>query len=124
MGLRDITHSELQEWSPPLAECFPQTLTPYFYHSDKAEEQIEEEEHEMFWGCGIRAHQVHNPDGKPSMRFGKVRDELADFRMRPVEMAPSVPRTRAAAALRMKQIALDNQSRMIRGLTTKLATKR
>ncbi|KZV28087.1 hypothetical protein F511_15324 [Dorcoceras hygrometricum] len=29
-------------------------------------------------------------------------------------MAPFVPRTRAAAALRMKKIALDNQSRMIR----------
>ncbi|KZV43932.1 putative disease resistance protein [Dorcoceras hygrometricum] len=39
-------------------------------------------------------------------------------------MAPSVPRTRAAAALRMKQIALDNQSRMIRRLRAKLATDR
>ncbi|KZV28552.1 hypothetical protein F511_34174 [Dorcoceras hygrometricum] len=39
-------------------------------------------------------------------------------------MAPSVPRTRAAAALRMKQIALDNQSRMIRRLRAKLATER
>ncbi|KZV32211.1 hypothetical protein F511_22477 [Dorcoceras hygrometricum] len=39
-------------------------------------------------------------------------------------MTPSVPRTRAAAALRMKQIALDNRSRMIRHLRAKLATKR
>ncbi|KZV25832.1 hypothetical protein F511_12239 [Dorcoceras hygrometricum] len=38
-------------------------------------------------------------------------------------MAPSVPRTRAAA-LRMKQIALENQSRMIRRLRVKLATER
>ncbi|KZV19763.1 hypothetical protein F511_06294 [Dorcoceras hygrometricum] len=39
-------------------------------------------------------------------------------------MDPSVPRTRAAAALRMKQIALDNQSRMIRRLRAKLETER
>ncbi|KZV54934.1 hypothetical protein F511_27778 [Dorcoceras hygrometricum] len=39
-------------------------------------------------------------------------------------MAPSVPRTRAAAAIRMKQIALDNQSSMIRRLRTQLATAR
>ncbi|KZV45924.1 vesicle-associated protein 2-2-like [Dorcoceras hygrometricum] len=39
-------------------------------------------------------------------------------------MAPSVPRTRAAAALRMKQIALDNQSCMIRRLRDKLASER
>ncbi|KZV39652.1 hypothetical protein F511_30458 [Dorcoceras hygrometricum] len=39
-------------------------------------------------------------------------------------MAPSVPRTRAAATLRMKQIALDNQSRMIRRLGAKLAIER
>ncbi|KZV51223.1 hypothetical protein F511_43444 [Dorcoceras hygrometricum] len=39
-------------------------------------------------------------------------------------MAPSVPRTRAAAALRMKQIVLDNQSRTIRSLRDKLATER
>ncbi|KZV38716.1 hypothetical protein F511_26008 [Dorcoceras hygrometricum] len=39
-------------------------------------------------------------------------------------MAPSVPRTRAAADLRMKQMALDNQSHMIRRLRAKLATKR
>ncbi|KZV55501.1 pleiotropic drug resistance protein 3-like [Dorcoceras hygrometricum] len=39
-------------------------------------------------------------------------------------MAPSVSRTRADAALRMKQIALDNQSRMIRLLRAKLATER
>ncbi|KZV50390.1 hypothetical protein F511_33781 [Dorcoceras hygrometricum] len=39
-------------------------------------------------------------------------------------MAPSVPRTRAAAAIRMKQIVLDNQSRMIRHLRTQLATAR
>ncbi|KZV23827.1 hypothetical protein F511_29929 [Dorcoceras hygrometricum] len=39
-------------------------------------------------------------------------------------MTPSVPRTRAAAALRMKQIALDNQSRMIRRLRAKLSTER
>ncbi|KZV27126.1 hypothetical protein F511_32837 [Dorcoceras hygrometricum] len=39
-------------------------------------------------------------------------------------MAPSVPRTHAAAALRMKQIALDNQSRTIRHLRAKLATER
>ncbi|KZV33563.1 hypothetical protein F511_37166 [Dorcoceras hygrometricum] len=42
----------------------------------------------------------------------------------PMEMAPSVPRTRAAAALRMKQIALDNQERTIRRLRAQLATKR
>ncbi|KZV31215.1 myosin-17 [Dorcoceras hygrometricum] len=39
-------------------------------------------------------------------------------------MAPSVPRTHAAAALRIKQISLDNQSRMIRRLRTKLASER
>ncbi|KZV57465.1 nuclear matrix constituent protein 1-like protein [Dorcoceras hygrometricum] len=39
-------------------------------------------------------------------------------------MAPYVPRTRDAAALRMKQIALDNQSRMIRHLRAKLGTER
>ncbi|KZV57467.1 hypothetical protein F511_34913 [Dorcoceras hygrometricum] len=38
-------------------------------------------------------------------------------------MAPSAPRTRAAA-LRMKQIALDNQSRTIRCLRAQLATER
>ncbi|KZV42687.1 CAP-Gly domain-containing linker protein 1-like [Dorcoceras hygrometricum] len=38
-------------------------------------------------------------------------------------MAPSVPRTRAAAALRMKQIALDNQDRTIRRLRAQLATE-
>ncbi|KZV19964.1 hypothetical protein F511_30566 [Dorcoceras hygrometricum] len=39
-------------------------------------------------------------------------------------MTPSVPRTRAAAALRMKQIALDNQGRMFRRLRAKIATGR
>ncbi|KZV39385.1 LRR and NB-ARC domains-containing disease resistance protein [Dorcoceras hygrometricum] len=39
-------------------------------------------------------------------------------------MTPSTPRTRAAAALCMKQIALDNQSRMIRRLRVQLATER
>ncbi|KZV36819.1 hypothetical protein F511_03543 [Dorcoceras hygrometricum] len=39
------------------------------------------------------------------------------------EMVPSVPRTRAIAALRRKQIALDNQSHMIRCLRAKLATE-
>ncbi|KZV17313.1 nuclear matrix constituent protein 1-like protein [Dorcoceras hygrometricum] len=39
-------------------------------------------------------------------------------------MAPSVPRTRAAAALRMKQIAIDNQDRTIRCLRAQLATER
>ncbi|KZV39826.1 LRR and NB-ARC domains-containing disease resistance protein [Dorcoceras hygrometricum] len=39
-------------------------------------------------------------------------------------MAPSAPRTRAAAALCMKQIALDNQSRTIRHLRVQLATER
>ncbi|KZV22864.1 hypothetical protein F511_39068 [Dorcoceras hygrometricum] len=39
-------------------------------------------------------------------------------------MAPSVPRTRAAATLRMKQIALDNQDRTIRCLRAQLATER
>ncbi|KZV35782.1 hypothetical protein F511_41104 [Dorcoceras hygrometricum] len=39
-------------------------------------------------------------------------------------MAPSVPRTHAAAALRMKQIALDNQDRTIRRLRAQLSTKR
>ncbi|KZV56129.1 hypothetical protein F511_11509 [Dorcoceras hygrometricum] len=39
-------------------------------------------------------------------------------------MAPSAPCTRAAAALRMKQIALDNQGRTIRRLRTQLATER
>ncbi|KZV31335.1 Isoleucine-tRNA synthetase [Dorcoceras hygrometricum] len=42
----------------------------------------------------------------------------------PYGNAPSVPRTRAAAALHMKQIALDNQSRMIRRLRVQLATER
>ncbi|KZV29304.1 hypothetical protein F511_08311 [Dorcoceras hygrometricum] len=40
------------------------------------------------------------------------------------EMAPSAPCTRAAAALRMKQIALDNQYRKIRRLRAQLATER
>ncbi|KZV16546.1 glutamic acid-rich protein-like [Dorcoceras hygrometricum] len=39
-------------------------------------------------------------------------------------MASSATRTRAAAALRMKQIALDNQSRTIRRLRVQLATER
>ncbi|KZV34403.1 adenosine deaminase-like protein [Dorcoceras hygrometricum] len=39
-------------------------------------------------------------------------------------MAHSAPRTRAAVALRMKQIALDNQSHMITCLRAKLATER
>ncbi|KZV36013.1 Glycine-rich RNA-binding protein [Dorcoceras hygrometricum] len=39
-------------------------------------------------------------------------------------MAPSVPRTRAAAALRTKQISIDNQSRTIRRLRVQLATER
>ncbi|KZV24605.1 hypothetical protein F511_06431 [Dorcoceras hygrometricum] len=39
-------------------------------------------------------------------------------------MVPSVHRTRAAAVLRMKQIALDNQTRTIRRLRAKLATER
>ncbi|KZV29949.1 hypothetical protein F511_17553 [Dorcoceras hygrometricum] len=39
-------------------------------------------------------------------------------------MAPSAPRTHAAAALRMKQISLDNQSRIIRRLRAQLATER
>ncbi|KZV27099.1 hypothetical protein F511_17375 [Dorcoceras hygrometricum] len=39
-------------------------------------------------------------------------------------MAPSTPCTRAAAALRMKHIALDNQSRTIRRLRAQLATAR
>ncbi|KZV58691.1 hypothetical protein F511_29767 [Dorcoceras hygrometricum] len=39
-------------------------------------------------------------------------------------MAPSLPRTRAAAALRMKQIALENQSHMIWRLSAKLSTER
>ncbi|KZV32316.1 hypothetical protein F511_22763 [Dorcoceras hygrometricum] len=38
-------------------------------------------------------------------------------------MASFIPRTRAAAALRMKQIALENQSHMIRRLRAKLATE-
>ncbi|KZV39627.1 hypothetical protein F511_33816 [Dorcoceras hygrometricum] len=37
---------------------------------------------------------------------------------------PSAPRTRAAAALRMKQITLDNQGRTIRRLRAQLATER
>nr|KZV24556.1 adenosine deaminase-like protein [Dorcoceras hygrometricum] len=37
---------------------------------------------------------------------------------------PSAPRTRAAAVLRMKQIALDNQSRTIRRLRAQLAIER
>ncbi|KZV39700.1 cytokinin dehydrogenase 5 [Dorcoceras hygrometricum] len=41
-----------------------------------------------------------------------------------LEMAPFVPRTRATAAIRMKQIILDNQSRTIRCFRAKLATKR
>ncbi|KZV17551.1 kinesin-like calmodulin-binding protein [Dorcoceras hygrometricum] len=40
------------------------------------------------------------------------------------EMTPFVPRTRAAAAIPMKQIVLDNQSRTIRCLRAKLATDR
>ncbi|KZV25065.1 glycosyl transferase family 2 [Dorcoceras hygrometricum] len=39
-------------------------------------------------------------------------------------MAPSAPRTRAAAALRIKQFALDNQDRTIRRLRAQLATQR
>ncbi|KZV35089.1 hypothetical protein F511_04394 [Dorcoceras hygrometricum] len=40
------------------------------------------------------------------------------------EIAPSAPRTRAAAALRTKQIVLDNQGRTIRRLRAQLATER
>ncbi|KZV45926.1 hypothetical protein F511_32305 [Dorcoceras hygrometricum] len=40
------------------------------------------------------------------------------------EMAPSAPRTRAATALRMKKIVLDNQDRTIRHLRAQLATER
>ncbi|KZV38180.1 hypothetical protein F511_38365 [Dorcoceras hygrometricum] len=39
-------------------------------------------------------------------------------------MCSSAPRTRAAAALRMKQITLDNQDRTIRRLRAQLATER
>ncbi|KZV38295.1 Zinc finger protein-like protein [Dorcoceras hygrometricum] len=39
-------------------------------------------------------------------------------------MAPSVPCTRASAALRMKHISLDNQSHTIRRLRAKLETER
>ncbi|KZV38572.1 cytosolic purine 5'-nucleotidase-like [Dorcoceras hygrometricum] len=39
-------------------------------------------------------------------------------------MSPSAPRTRAAAALHMKQIALDNQGRAIRRLRAQLAIER
>ncbi|KZV57766.1 kinesin-like calmodulin-binding protein [Dorcoceras hygrometricum] len=39
-------------------------------------------------------------------------------------MAPSAPRTHVAAALRMKQIALDNQDHTIRRLRAQLATER
>ncbi|KZV41496.1 hypothetical protein F511_35717 [Dorcoceras hygrometricum] len=39
-------------------------------------------------------------------------------------MAPSAPRTRATAALRIKQISLDNQDRTIRLLRAQLATER
>ncbi|KZV36333.1 hypothetical protein F511_25133 [Dorcoceras hygrometricum] len=39
-------------------------------------------------------------------------------------MAPFAPRTHAAAAIRMKQIALDDHSRTIRRLRAKLATER
>ncbi|KZV46860.1 early endosome antigen 1-like [Dorcoceras hygrometricum] len=39
-------------------------------------------------------------------------------------MAPSASRTRATAALRMKQLALDNQDRTIRRLRAQLATER
>ncbi|KZV49464.1 hypothetical protein F511_28787 [Dorcoceras hygrometricum] len=39
-------------------------------------------------------------------------------------MTPSAPRTRAVAALRMKQIALDNQGHTIRSLRAQLATER
>ncbi|KZV19965.1 U-box domain-containing protein 52 [Dorcoceras hygrometricum] len=39
-------------------------------------------------------------------------------------MAPSAPRTRVAAVLRMTQIALNNQNRMIRRLRVKLEIER
>ncbi|KZV23972.1 hypothetical protein F511_20893 [Dorcoceras hygrometricum] len=39
-------------------------------------------------------------------------------------MTPSAPRTRAAAAIHMKQIVLDNQSRTIRRVRAQLATTR
>ncbi|KZV29441.1 hypothetical protein F511_23547 [Dorcoceras hygrometricum] len=39
-------------------------------------------------------------------------------------MAPSAPRTRAATALRMKQISLDNQGHTIRRLRAQLDTER
>ncbi|KZV40548.1 hypothetical protein F511_35841 [Dorcoceras hygrometricum] len=87
---------------------------------------------------GIRAHQVHNPAGKPNLKFSSSRTKFQilakvqyyRFRNGPTsnahfkEMAPSAPRTRAAAALRMKQIALDNQSRTIRRLRAQLAMER
>ncbi|KZV30994.1 hypothetical protein F511_30271 [Dorcoceras hygrometricum] len=61
---------------------------------------------------GIRAHQVHNPAGKPR----DVSSILGN--------GPFCSRTCAAAALRMKQIALDNQDRTIRRLRAQLATER
>ncbi|KZV41290.1 zinc finger family protein [Dorcoceras hygrometricum] len=65
------------------------------------------------------------------LNFDQISSELSIVsatlnhqKLQETEMAPSVPRTHAAAALLMKQIALDNQSRMIRHLRAKLATKR
>ncbi|KZV48307.1 hypothetical protein F511_30722 [Dorcoceras hygrometricum] len=66
----------------------------------------------------------HSPITPPTQIRTKNRSKKRNNSCSGLEMAPSVPRTRAAAALRMKQIALDNQSNLIRRIRAKLATKR
>ncbi|KZV30478.1 glucosidase 2 subunit beta [Dorcoceras hygrometricum] len=102
--------------------------------ADKNEEQVEEEEQDQFW-AGEDFVLLMTPISVPSAVLKSlwlvssvygltsrlcIFGRILDFK----EMAPSAPRTRAAAALRMKQIALDNQYRTIRRLRAQLATER
>ncbi|KZV21974.1 hypothetical protein F511_17604 [Dorcoceras hygrometricum] len=54
----------------------------------------------------------------------KNEEQDSDFSSVNRSEIPSAPRTRAVAALRMKQIALDNQGHTIRRLRAQLATER
>ncbi|KZV32673.1 hypothetical protein F511_35938 [Dorcoceras hygrometricum] len=66
--------------------------------------------------------QTVNSDLGQSTQLVTVNSDLGQSTQ--LEMALFVPRTRAAATLRMKQITLDNHNRTIRRLRAKLATER
>ncbi|KZV31460.1 hypothetical protein F511_36413 [Dorcoceras hygrometricum] len=96
---------------PHLLSVSPDTH-PLLLHPDKNEEQVKKKNKNNF-GAGEDSVSVDDSDFNSVNRF-----EI------PMEMTPSAPRTRAAAALRMKQITLDNQGRTIRCLRAQLATER